>query len=75
MVSGSYILNMHRWSNLLFPFSALFKEKSAMMMLAVACIWGVSSSFHTIGVKQTYALFLGHMRLGSLARFYFPWLI
>ncbi len=72
VVAGSWVLNMDQWDNLLSPFKVLFREKSTMMMLGVAIIWGVSSSFHKIGVKQTDALFWGAAEIGLIALFLFP---
>ncbi len=72
VVAGSWVLNMDQWDNLLSPFKVLFKEKSTMMMLGVAIIWGVSSSFHKIGVQQTDALFWGAAEIGLISLFLFP---
>ena len=75
VVFGSYILNMETWDGFLSPIKSISKDKSSMMMLAVACIWGVSSSFHKIGVKQTDALFWGASEIGLIALFLFPFAI
>lgn len=72
VVTGSYILNMDRWENILSPFRLLLKEKSCLMMLCVALIWGVSSSFHKIGVRQTDALFWGAAEIGLICLLLFP---
>ena len=72
VVFGSYILNIETWDGLLSPVKSIFKDKSSMMMLAVACIWGVSSSFHKIGVRQTDALFWGMSEIGLITLFLFP---
>lgn len=50
------------------PVKRVFKNKHSMMMLAAALLWGVSSSFHRIGIKQTDALFwsVSEIRLISL---------
>lgn len=72
VVSGSYILNVDQWNKLLSPFRVLLTEKSTMMMLAVAVIWGVSSSFHKIGVRQTDALFWGAAEIGAISLLLFP---
>ncbi len=75
VVFGSYILNMETWDGFLSPVRSVFKDKSSLMMLAVACIWGVSSSFHKIGVKQTDALFWGVSEIGLIALLLFPFAI
>lgn len=72
VVAGSYILNIGTWEGLLSPIKSVFKDKNSMMMLAVACIWGVSSSFHKIGVKETSALFWGLCEMGLMALFLSP---
>lgn len=72
VVSGSYILNLETWDGLLSPVRSVFKDKNSLMMLAVACIWGVSSSFHKIGVIQTNALFWGMSEIGLITLFLFP---
>ena len=44
-------------------------------MLIVACIWGVSSSFHKIGVNQTDAMFWAVSEIGLISVFLFPFAI
>ncbi len=72
VVFGSYILNMETLGDFLSPVKRIFKNKNSMMMLAVALIWGVSSSFHKIGVQQTDALFWGASEIGLISMFLFP---
>ena len=72
VVFGSYILSMETWDGFLSPVRSVLKDKSSMMMLAVACIWGVSSSFHKIGVNQTNALFWAVSEIGLISMFLFP---
>lgn len=72
VVSGSYILNIQKAGGFLSPFKSVLKDKASMMMLAVACIWGVSSSFHKIGVQQTNALFWALAEIGLISVFLFP---
>ena len=57
VVSGSYLLNIKTETGIFSPFKAVFKDRNAMMMLGAACIWGVSSSFHKMGIHKTDALF------------------
>ena len=75
VVFGSYILNIETWDGALSPVKSVFKDKSSMVMLAVACIWGVSSSFHKIGVNQTDALFWAVSEIGLISLFLFPFAI
>lgn len=72
VVFGSYVLNLDRWDNLLSPIKVVFKEKSTMMMLGVALLWGISSSFHKIGVRQTDALFWGAAEIGLISLLLLP---
>jgi len=72
VVIGSYILNIETRKGFLSPVKSIFKDKSSMMMLAVACLWGVSSSFHKIGVRQTNALFWGVSEIGLITLILFP---
>ncbi len=75
VVCGSYLLNMESWENIFSPIKSVFNDKSSMMMLAVACIWGVSSSFHKIGVQQTNALFWGVTEIGLISLILLPFAI
>jgi uncharacterized membrane protein len=72
VVSGSYILNLETWDGILSPVKSVFKDTSSLKMLATACIWGVSSSFHKIGVQQTNALFWGMTEIGLISLLLFP---
>ncbi len=72
VVFGSYILNMETLDGFLSPVKRVFKNKNSMMMLTVAFIWGVSSSFHKIGVTQTDALFWSVSEIGLISLFLFP---
>jgi len=72
VVFGSYILNIETREGFLSPVKNIFRDRSSMMMLAVAFLWGVSSSFHKIGVKQTNALFWGVSEIGLITLILFP---
>ena len=45
------------------------------MMLGVAVIWGISSSFHKIGVQQTSPIFWGLTEIGLIMVFLFPFVL
>ncbi len=75
VVCGSYLLNIETWEGFLSPFKSAFKDKNTMMMLAVACLWGISSSFHKMGVKQTNALFWGLCEIGLISVILFPFAV
>lgn len=72
VVSGSYLLNLKGLDSIFSPFKVMFKEKSILMMLGVALIWGISSSFHKIGVQQTNPFFWGVMEIGLIVVFLLP---
>ncbi len=72
VVAGSYILNIEKWEGIFSPIKGVVQNKSTLMMLATACIWGVSSSFHKIGIRQTNPLFWGACEIGLISLFLFP---
>ncbi len=72
VVAGSYILNIENRDGIFSPIKNIVQNKSSLMMLATACIWGVSSSFHKIGIQQTNALYFGACEIGLIAMFLFP---
>ena len=72
VVGGSYIQNMNNWQHILAPFKGIITSKSSLMMLAAAGIWGVSSSLHKIGIRQTDALFWAVSEAGCISLFLFP---
>jgi uncharacterized membrane protein len=72
VVAGSYVLNVQALDRIFSPITAVLRDKNAMKMLAVACLWGVSSSFHKIGVKETGSLFWGVCEMGLITLFLFP---
>ncbi len=71
VVSGSYLLNTGTWNGILSPVRSVFKDRNAVMMLGVACLWGVSSSFHKMGIRQTDALFWGLCENGLISMILF----
>jgi uncharacterized membrane protein len=72
VVAGSYILNIEKWEGIFSPIKSIAKNKSSLMMLTTACIWGVSSSFHKIGIQQTSPVFWGVCEIGLITLFLFP---
>ncbi len=75
VVAGSYLLNIQKWEGVFSPIKAIVQNKSTLMMLATACIWGVSSSFHKIGITQTNPMFWGSCEIGLISLFLFPFAI
>lgn len=67
VVAGSYLLNTGTWDGILSPIRSVFRDRNALMMLGVACLWGVSSSFHKMGIRQTNALFWGLCENGVIS--------
>jgi uncharacterized membrane protein len=72
VVSGFYILNIQKREGIFSPIKSIVQNKSTVMMLATACLWGVSSSFHKIGIQQTNPLFWGSCEMGLISFFLFP---
>lgn len=72
VVAGSYILNITQWSGILSPIRSIAKDRSSLMMLGTALLWGISSSFHKMGIRQTDALFWGTWEIGLIALILFP---
>jgi uncharacterized membrane protein len=72
VVSGFYILNIQKREGIFSPIKSIVQNKSTVMMLATACLWGVSSSFHKIGILQTNPLFWGSCEMGLISFFLFP---
>ena len=57
IVAGNYIINIDRKAGLLSPFKTIAKERGSMMMLAVAFLYSITSSFGKMGVLASSALF------------------
>ncbi len=58
IIFGSYILNIKQSSDgLLKPFKSILKERGPRLMLFVALIWSISSSFDKIGVQNSSPIF------------------
>ncbi len=72
VVSGSYLLNVETFDSALSPIKSAFKDKNTMMMLATACLWGITSSFHKMGIRQTNAMFWGMCETGLISMILFP---
>ncbi|MCM2285049.1 MAG: DMT family transporter [Desulfobacula sp.] len=67
VVSGSYLLYVESFDGILSPIRSAFRDKSAMMMLGAAFLWGITSSFHKMGIRQTNALFWGACEIGLIS--------
>lgn len=67
VVFGSYLLNLEKSDSFWAPIKRVGQNRSSLMMLSVAIIWGVSSSFHKIGVNQTNAIFWGVCEIGLIS--------
>lgn len=72
VVAGSYLLNVENFEGILSPVKSAFNDKSSMMMLSSALLWGITSSFHKMGIKETNALFWGGCETGLMCLILFP---
>jgi len=57
IIAGNYIININWRGGVFAPFSAVIREKGSMMMLCVALLYSVTSSFGKMGVLASSALF------------------
>lgn len=59
IVFGAYFVNMSKFQqkDFLAPFKSLAKEKGALLMLAVAFIWSITSNIDKIGVQHSSPIF------------------
>lgn len=58
IVAGAYLLNIKERNNGYWaPFKALLKQKGPKLMLIVAALWGVTSNFDKIGIKNSSPIF------------------
>lgn len=72
VVSGSYLLNLENVTDVLSPFRQIFHVRSTWMMLLVAVLWGISSSFHKIGVTRTNSLHWGMCEMAVISLVLLP---
>ena len=72
VVLGSYLLNIRDRRDPTAPLRQILEPGPTRMMLMVALIWGISSSFHKMGVQRTDALFWGLCEMGLITLFLFP---
>lgn len=72
VVIGSYVLNLRSdRSNYLAPLKAMVMNKGSRMMMMVAFIWSITSTFDKVGVRNSSPIFwaialFGYIALGIL---------
>ena len=60
MAAGSYLLNIHKIKkSILEPVKAIFREKGAVMMIAVAFIFSFTSSLGKMAIEHSSPVFFG----------------
>ncbi len=58
IVAGTYIIHIEKGDkNLFAPFINIYKDKGSRMMLGVSIIWSITSTIHTIAIKQSNPYF------------------
>ena len=68
VVIGSYVLNLRSdRSNYLAPLKAMVMNKGSRMMMMVAFIWSITSTFDKIGVRNSSPLFWAIALFGFIA--------
>lgn len=73
LAGGSYILHMHEFQNgILDPIKAVFREKGSVLMMLVALIYSVTSSFGKMAVIHSSPLFFGATYVLCLTVFFAP---
>lgn len=74
--AGGYVLNFHHLNKgISEPIRAVFRERGALMMLAVALIYSVTSSLGKVCINHSSALFFGPVYFTILAIVYTPFAI
>ena len=60
IVLGSYLLNITEWrKGLLAPVRAVIREKGSLLMICVAMLYSVTSSYGKMAIEQSSPLFFG----------------
>lgn len=73
IAAGSYVLNISRkgkgmWA----PFRAIAKEKGSVMMICVAILYSITSSFGKMAIEHSSPLFFGITYFTALTVFFTP---
>ena len=64
---GSYVLNLNAAADGVFgPLRSIFKNKGTRMMVMVAFIWSITSTFDKVGVKNSSPIFWAIVLFGFI---------
>ena len=67
IVIGSYVLNLNAAADGVFgPLRSIFKNKGTRMMVMVAFIWSITSTFDKVGVKNSSPIFWAIVLFGFI---------
>jgi drug/metabolite transporter (DMT)-like permease len=76
IVIGSYVLNLNASANgVLGPLRSIFRNKGTRMMVAVAFIWSITSTFDKVGVMNSSPIFWAIVLFGFIALGILPLII
>lgn len=70
IVLGTYIIHIEKGDkNFFAPFINIYKDNGSRMMLAVSVIWSITSTIHTVAIKQSNPYF--YAGVSSIAIIFF----
>jgi drug/metabolite transporter (DMT)-like permease len=73
IAAGSYILNIRRTKEGIWaPFRAIAKERGSVLMICVAVLYSVTSSFGKMAIEHSSPLFFGVTYFTALTLFFTP---
>ncbi|MCX5962687.1 MAG: EamA family transporter [Cyanobacteria bacterium] len=76
IVLGSYVLNLNASADGFFgPLRSIFRNKGTRMMVVVAFIWSITSTFDKVGVLNSSPIFWAIVLFGSIALGILPLII
>ncbi len=76
IVIGSYVLNLNASASGFFgPLRSIFRNKGTRMMVVVAFIWSITSTFDKVGVLNSSPIFWAIVLFGSIALGILPLII
>ena len=76
IVIGSYVLNLNASASGFFgPLRSIFRNKGTRMMVVVAFIWSITSTFDKVGVINSSPIFWAIILFGSIALGILPLII
>jgi len=73
LTAGSYVLHIHELNKgILDPIKAIVKEKGSVLMISVALIYSITSSFGKMAIQHSSPLFFGATYVLFLTLFFTP---